>query len=604
MKYTVIITTEDKRIIEFSEVYPGGFEKDGITLQCEEIDNVLKVSAFSDNSLITGMCHRISVGLRNFSTVIIPDGGRSIIKEWHPVYFWKFNSTSNVSNICLPLYIFNGQNLYANLAFGVIGDDIETSFRCIEPNSERALMAFYRRLTLEIKNEREYSKSSVCEYLYYRDYQEQQENKSWVNVISEFSQIKKEKYNIQYPVNNHTLDPLWCSWTDWHSDDVTEEVILDNVKEGLAIGITNYIIDDGWFGPGLDSDFSIKLNIGGWNADKTKIKDIAKLSDKIKEMGGRSIIWCAPHAVGESAECRGERLPYLMRDEKGALIETSNKFNVLCLRSPEARRIMVDICKKLARDYRTDGAKYDLFNCIPLTECQNPDHKHDTDSMVDGLNMLIKEIYEETTKINPDYIIELKQNYGGPLLASYGTMMRAGDTPYCPQGNFLRTAYIAGYTPFAINDYQTITSFDTIDDTVKIIASMLAVGVPSYSMDLCRLSEEHKKVISALNHWYIENIVRDGVVERENIDNIQNLWRISKKNEDIYFVLGNIQRFSVESGRKFQILNGSCANSLEIKFKRRFNVTQYNMFFEKMSSEVVEAGESIETNATIIVCTP
>lgn len=90
----------------------------------------------------------------------------------------------------------------------------------------------------------------------------------------------------------------------------------------------------------------------------------------------------------------------------------------------------------------------------------------------------------ETRKKKPDYMIELKQNYGGVNLAAFGTMMRAEDTPYSPEGNFLRMEFIQSYTPYASNDYQTITNFDTINESADMIMKMMAVGVPTYSMDM------------------------------------------------------------------------------------------------------------------------
>lgn len=39
------------------------------------------------------------------------------------------------------------------------------------------------------------------------------------------------------------------TWEDWHSNGINEERILENVETGLANGIKNYIIDEGWFGP-------------------------------------------------------------------------------------------------------------------------------------------------------------------------------------------------------------------------------------------------------------------------------------------------------------------------------------------------------------------
>ncbi len=56
----------------------------------------------------------------------------------------------------------------------------------------------------------------------------------------------------------------------------------------------------------------------------------------------------------------------------------------------------------------------------------------------------MKRIDEKSKALKPDYIVELKQNYATPFLSRYGTMTRAGDTPYNTEGNFLRTLYVQG----------------------------------------------------------------------------------------------------------------------------------------------------------------
>ena len=64
-------------------------------------------------------------------------------------------------------------------------------------------------------------------------------------------------------------------------------------------------------------------------------------------------------------------------------------------------------------------------------------------------------------------------------------------------------------TPIVIE--SVITNYDTLESAAKVIIKMLAVGIPTYSMDLLALEEEKKQLIAFLNEWYIENIV-----EKEN----------------------------------------------------------------------------------------
>ena len=246
----------------------------------------------------------------------------------------------------------------------------------------------------------------------------------------------------------------------------------------------------------------------------------------------------------------------MMVNAEGKLVYTSNGFHVLCMRNPEAREIMADICVHLAKEYDTDGAKYDLYNCVPVVECCCKEHEHDTDSMVVALQKTMELIWQKVRAVKPNYMVELKQNYGGSRLATYGTMMRAGDTPYCPEGNFLRTAYIQSYTPYAANDYQTITNYDTLESAAKVIIKMLAVGIPTYSMDLLALEEEKKQLIAFLNEWYIENIVEKENFKRTAMDGMLDVWYSKGEQERLYFAVNSAKEIVVEQG-DFQLLNGS-----------------------------------------------
>lgn len=79
-------------------------------------------------------------------------------------------------------------------------------------------------------------------------------------------------------------------------------------------------------------------------------------------------------------------------------------------------KVMADIAGSLIEKWDFDGAKYDLFNCVPNVRCRNPEHRHDTESMVEGLEWTLRDMYERTRRLKPDYVIELKQNYGTPFM--------------------------------------------------------------------------------------------------------------------------------------------------------------------------------------------
>ncbi|MBR3762583.1 MAG: alpha-galactosidase [Lachnospiraceae bacterium] len=595
--YSLKIVTEKNKEYCFNNMSleSGEYQQEQILVCVKKEGRCSKISVHVEEDRVRSVSHTYSTALRNFNNVIAPDSGRDYFHTIQPVYFWTKNFASRVYDVKSPLYILCGQDNCASLCFGVIGKDYERDFNSLEPHGARALSLYGRTLTLQITGEipEEYREDVYKEGVYLMD-ETLDTGIPWTEALREFHEIRQKWEEIVFPYTQKSMYPLWCSWTDWDSADVNEQIVLDNVEEGVKLGIQNYILDDGWFGKGLDCDMSEKLDIGDWESDLSKFPDLRKLTEKIRQKGGQSVIWCAPHAVGDIAKMRSAREKYLVRDAEDKLVYTRNGFNILCMRSPKAREIMADICVHLARDYDTDGAKYDLFNCVPEIECCCKEHSHDTDSMMVGLEKTMELIWKKVRAEKPDYMVELKQNYGGSRLATYGTMMRSGDTPYCPEGNFLRTAYIQSYTPYAVNDYQTITNYDTLASSARVIIKMLAVGIPTYSMDLVALNEDKKQQIRFLNNWYIENIVERENYKRRALDEMLEKWVIEGECENLYFAVNSAEEFMIESGN-FQLLNASVKKQLLLhgtgnkRYRMRFYDYTGNLLEERADVSLEES---------------
>ncbi len=529
--------------------------------------------------------YSVSTDIKNYHQHIIPDTGRGYADLMSMSRFFKHREESSINNIRMPLHIFTGQDHYMSMAFGVIGENYETLFQTIEPEVRRALIVYMRRLSIMIKRGTEQypipksvsaknPDNSITEYLFFRT-AEDSPQQPWIITLREFAALQKKIYSLPDVTTSASLYPLWCSWTDWFSDDVTDEVIVNNVKAGIELGIKNYIIDDGWFGPGLDNDFDVTIDMGDWEPDPSKIKDMGKLVQEVKKAGASPMIWCAPHAVAPAAKCFPQRKPYLIMDNDGELLMTHNGFHVLCFMNREAREIMADICVGLIKKWDFDGAKYDLFNCVANMKCSNPNHNHDVTSMIEGLDKTLALIDEKTKALKPDYIVELKQNYGTPFLARYGTMMRAGDTPYNAEGNFQRTLYNQSYTPYSVNDYQTITNDDTPEDAACIVLKMITAGIPAYSIDFFRLNQKNKAVIAHYNNWYNEHINLFHNY-RIPLDPDNNIFKIADEKRDIFFLVNNGDR--LEIAQDATILNGTYNRDIFVRAPEKMKVVikQFN----------------------------
>ena len=523
MQATLVINVilRSGKVVSFSGITPGkacNAIQDGVRIKIGAALPASAVTITPPNRTepVASVEYQLTTPIRNYHKVIVPESGRWYIINTMMVSLWRYKNESAVNDVKQPLFIFTGQDLNTALAFGVVGRCYETSFRTLEPRTNRALIAYMRRLTIQIKRGTEMypipdsvalanDDGSITEHLYFAT-DRTRRRQPWLMTLRDFSNLQKRLFGISDVTSPGSLEPLWCSWTDWFSNDVTDEVILRSVEQGLKLGITNYIIDDGWFGPGLDNDYDVELNIGDWDADPAKIKDMGELVRKIKALGARPMIWCAPHAVAPGAKCFEDRKKYLIIGADGKLVMTPNKFHSLCFMSPQARQIMADICTSFITRWDFDGAKYDLYNCLPITPCTNTGHSHDCTSMIEGLEKTFELIDTSCRALKKDYIVELKQNYATPFLARWGTMTRAGDTPYNTEGNFLRTIYVQAYTPYAINDYQTITPEDSPASAGCIVLKMMAAGIPAYSIDFERLNDANKRVIAHYNRWYLDNL--------------------------------------------------------------------------------------------------
>ena len=309
--YSLKFVTESNKEYCFENISldNSSYEQEGAVVTIDKQGRCSKVRIKVENDRVQKVYHTYSTPLRNFNNVIAPDSGRNFFALQHTVYFWTKNYAARVNDIKSPLYILCGQDNCASLCFGIVGKDYERDFKSVEPHGGRALSLYGRTLTLQISGDiPEVYRSEVYEEGIYLMDEPKNTGIPWTEALREFHQIRQAWEQIEFPYTKGSMYPMWCSWTDWDSAKVNEQVVRENVEEGLKLGIKNYIIDDGWFGLGLDCDEKLLLNIGDWEPDPEKFPDLLKFSREMKEMGASPIIWCAPHAVGDVAKVREDRM--------------------------------------------------------------------------------------------------------------------------------------------------------------------------------------------------------------------------------------------------------------------------------------------------------
>lgn len=536
LRFSVEAAVDGRRVV-FGDapLEPGEVTVDGYRLRCSR-------SATWDLSLTRADGKKISVDhllidvvlpLLNFHQIVVPDCGRNFPEWIHPLNVWGKTYQVSAPNNGHPLMILIDQSGAAAASVGIVGPPREITVTCVEPGKSRkraTMVAFTGELRLQFQVPTEGFKYSDADMDEVREsiYLGKPE-RSWFHALRGYTDLCKERFGVKYTVEDDAYRPIWCSWTAWYSAHLDQELVLKNAREAKELGIGSIIIDDGWFGPGLDVDDQT-LTIGDYRPDPVRFPDLPGLVKSLKELGLKSLLWSAPHACAPESQFRKTAGDMLIHCG-GELYLTRNGFHCLCPCNPKARRYICSELVRMVREYGVDGFKHDLYNCLPAVPCDAP-HEHDTSSMIEGLDTLMREVWETLRGELPGGILELKQNYGNVFSAQYGSMVRAGDTPYDVDLNLLRCYYPQAYAGTVLNDYLAWSKHESPEDLGRMLVKMIAAGVPAFSVDLLAIPDSHRHVIKSWLGYYNARVAlwkqprepQDAALDVWQIDAAEHLW--------------------------------------------------------------------------------
>ncbi|OGS43253.1 MAG: hypothetical protein A2539_10440 [Elusimicrobia bacterium RIFOXYD2_FULL_34_15] len=596
-----IVAFVDEQKLEFKNVelkskkYQNGDyildvkNSDLLDLKLSRLDNkTMKVNHFE---------YYFSIPLMNFSKIIMPDCGRNYMLNIKPLTCWNRTSSLTAANAGNPFIAFLNQFEEVIFAVGVVSELIETSFRITEPgvSTGGALIAYSGKLNFVIKRP-----SDNVIYGEVKEFKDslfvKEGGMSWFHVARDYADLFKERMDIEYPINEKSYLPVWCTWTGWLSDDLTEKLVIDNAKLAKKAGIKSIIIDDGWFGPGLDAPKDYGVTIGDYYPDK-KFPNMKQLVKTIQDMDMMAILWIAPLAIHPKTK-NYQKYGDLVVHNNGKKVVTFNGFSNLCPSNPEARRHMVDDMKRLITEYGVDGLKIDLYNCLPPLPCDATNHEHDTTPSLRGLHKLMAETWEELTKIKKDVTIELKNNYANIYSMQFGTMARAGDSPYDIDINFERCVYPQTFAQVVHNDYLAWTGGESAKELAALMIKLIAGGVPTFSIDLMTLPKFHHVVLKKWLDLYYGNIDLLMKTRREPQNSSMTVWQIDNGEEIMLILLSNAKEIIVPNRKKVIILNATKNDKILIDTKSTINkkLQSYdNMLALKLSKKMkIKSGDQIQ----------
>lgn len=294
------------------------------------------------------------------------------------------------------------------------------------------------------------------------------------------------------PVPPLAREAVLSTWYSMHQQ-VTPQLIEDECARSRELGCRVVIVDDGWQTADNGRGYGF---CGDWEIDEGKMPAMAAHVARVQELGLSYMLWIAPLFMGDHMKNQPRfEGRFLYRNERWAA-------SILDPRFPEVRRYLVETFVRLMRELNLDGFKIDFVDLVggaPAAMSATTGEGRDIDSIPVAMDALLVEMTSAFRAFKPDFLVEFRQSYVGPLMRKYGNMFRAGDCPNDFERNRFRTLAIrllSGNTPSHADMFMW-HPHDTPENAARqMLASLFAV--PQISVLLETIAPAHLKT---LQHW-------------------------------------------------------------------------------------------------------
>lgn len=211
--------------------------------------------------------------------------------------------------------------------------------------------------------------------------------------------------------------PMYSTWYSY-GQALKATDVLRECREAVKYGMKTVIIDDAWQ---TDTPDQMYKFCGDWKPVKRKFPDMAGMVEKLHEMGIKVMLWYSVPFMGYGAK-------NLKKFEGMCLRDVPNIYSyVLDPRYKKVRDFLIKTYTDAVREWKLDGLKLDFIDRFKTNGEVSPEM--DFVSVEDAVERLLKDLRDELYKINPELLIEFRQPYFGPIITTYGNMIRVWDCP-------------------------------------------------------------------------------------------------------------------------------------------------------------------------------
>ena len=302
--------------------------------------------------------------------------------------------------------------------------------------------------------------------------------------------------------------PLLSSWYSYKLN-VDPDDLEKQCGMAKEMGMDTVILDDGW--QTNQRDFGYQNN-GDWEVCTEKFPNFAAHVKRVQALGMKYMVWFSMPFVGIESKAyeRFKEKDMLMPGREGA------KWFCLDPRFKETRAYLAETYENFLVRYGIDGFKMDFISTFEFGPNMNDreDPRRDGVSLGDGVCKLLDDVMARLKAINPEILIEFRQDYTGPAMRRYGNMFRAVDCPNSIGDNRVRTLDVRLLCGETAVHADPITWHD--DEPVHSAAMQMIhtlFSVPQISRKVTELTEPHQRMLRQQMAFFREH--RDVLLEGE-----------------------------------------------------------------------------------------
>ncbi|MFN7997408.1 MAG: alpha-galactosidase [Bryobacteraceae bacterium] len=192
--------------------------------------------------------------------------------------------------------------------------------------------------------------------------------------------------------------PAYCTWG--YERKFTMKEVLAKVPQMQEMGMTDFILDDGWF------DL-----FGNWRPnDKfpNGVEDMQAAISTVHAAGKKFRLWWSPGSADPGSDIDLQHPDWFILDRSGKREKASWNAYYLCPAYSPVRESTMDLVRRFVLEWRVDAFKSDGTDLNHAPLCFNPAHHHARpEESFEQWPELMKSVRDEARRLKPGFRVEL-----------------------------------------------------------------------------------------------------------------------------------------------------------------------------------------------------